>query len=147
MNTDPGTKTRSGRKAWVAFIAVVVAVAAFAIWKSASVSRSMAAAAASDERQFSESTPGSKTKFVMEIGEVTVEKIIRGKLLQKKTEELYTRTTTPVRVQSSEKASVVMGTLADVKAGAIVHIAGTVQNDHSVQAEQIVILTGYVKVQ
>ena len=39
------------------------------------------------------------------------------------------------------------GKPADVKAGAIIHITGTVHNDHNVQAEQIVILTGYVQVQ
>jgi hypothetical protein len=107
----------------------------------------MSASSASDEKQFSESTPGSKTKFAMEIDEVTAEKIIRGRLLQKKTEELYTRTSTSVKVQSSENTSMVMGKPADVKAGAIVHVTGTVHNGHSVQAEQIVILTGYVKVQ
>jgi len=146
VNNGSGTRARSGRKAWVAFIAVVIAVAALGIWRSSNASRSMSAAA-SDEKLVSESTPGSKTKFVMEIDEVTTEKIIRGRLLQKKTDELYTRTGTPVKVQSSEKTSVVMGRPADIKAGAIVHVTGIVQNDHSVQADQIVILTGYIKVQ
>jgi len=82
-----------------------------------------------------------------EIGELTAEKIIRGRFLQKKTEELYTRISASVRVQSSENTSADMGKPADVKAGAIIHITGTVHNDHNVQAEQIVILTGYVQVQ
>ena len=147
MNNESETRANSGRKAWAVFTAVVIALGALAIWRSADASKTMSAAAASDEKQFSESTPGSKTNFVMQINEVTAEKIIRGRLLQRKTEELYTGTSTSVKVQFGDYTSVVMGKLADVRAGAIVHVTGTVHDDHSMQAEQIVILTGYVKVQ
>lgn len=72
---------------------------------------------------------------------------ITGKLLERKTEEVYARTTTPVTLQSNAQTKMVMGKAADVHSGAVVHVTGTVQKDHSVQAEQIVILTEYVKVQ
>jgi hypothetical protein len=64
----------------------------------------------------------------------------------KKTEEIYARTATPVTVQWNAQTNIVMGEMADVHAGAVVHVTGTVQKDHSSDAEQIVILTGYVKV-
>jgi hypothetical protein len=59
-----------------------------------------------------------------EIGELTAEKIIRGRFLQQKTEELYTRISASVRVQSSENTSVDMGKPPDVKAGAMFCFAG-----------------------
>lgn len=39
-----------------------------------------------------------------------------------------------------------MGKLGDLRAGAVVHVKGTIGDDHHIAAEQIVILTGYVKV-
>jgi putative AlgH/UPF0301 family transcriptional regulator len=84
---------------------------------------------------------------VLEIAEAGSEGKITGKLLQKKTEEIYTRTATAVTVQSNSQTKIVMGKPADVHAGAVVHVTGTVQKDHVIAADQIVILTGYVKVQ
>jgi hypothetical protein len=40
-----------------------------------------------------------------------------------------------------------MGKQADIHQGAVVHVTGNVQEDRSVAAKQIVILTGYVKAQ
>jgi len=39
-----------------------------------------------------------------------------------------------------------MGKAEDVRAGAVVHVTGKMAADRSVQATQIVILTGYVQV-
>ena len=83
----------------------------------------------------------------LEIAEAGSEGKITGKLLQKKTEEIYTRTATAVTVQSNRQTKIVMGKPADVHAGAVVHVTGTVQKDQVIAADQIVILTGYVKVQ
>ena len=147
LNQKPATNPASGRNAWVVLIVIVVALAALAIWRSATDAKSMSGAAASDEKQFSDTAPGSKAKFAMEITQVPSDRLIRGKLLQKKAEELYTRTGTVVTVRSSETTDVVMGKASDIRAAAVVHVTGTVRDDRSVQAEQIVVLTGYVKVQ
>jgi len=40
-----------------------------------------------------------------------------------------------------------MGKAEDVRAGAVVHLTGTMQEDRSVAAQQIVILTQYVKIE
>jgi hypothetical protein len=50
-------------------------------------------------------------------------------------------------VKFNAQTKIVMGKPADVHAGAIVHVTGTVQKDRVIAAEQIVVLTGYVKVQ
>jgi hypothetical protein len=147
VETKKEQATTRGRVGWFVLIAVMVLLAIFAVWKSASMSKSMSAAAASDEKQVLQSTPGTKTKFVVEIGEPSAEGTIRGKLLEKKTEEIYARTATAVTVQFNAQTNIVMGKKSDIHPGAVVHITGVIKDDRSVQAEQIVILTGYVKIQ
>lgn len=68
-------------------------------------------------------------------------------MLQQKSETVYARTSTPAVVHASPQTKIVMGKAEDVHAGAVVHVTGSAENDHSISAEQIVILTGYVKVQ
>lgn len=145
LSSELGT-TRA-RRIWFALIAAVVILCVLAVWKSARTSGTMSAAAASDEWQLSQNTPGTKTKVVVEIRESNPEGTIRGKLLQKKTEEIYTRTTTAVTVLSDSQTKLVMGKRSDLRPAAVVHVIGTIRDDHSIQAAQLVILTGFVQVQ
>jgi putative AlgH/UPF0301 family transcriptional regulator len=147
MKLDAKIAGRRARTVWFVLIALVALLFAFVVWKSGGTAKMMSAAAASDEQDFSRSAVGSSAKFVLEIAEAGSEGKITGKLLQKKTEEIYTRTATGVTVQSNSQTKIVMGKPADVHAGAVVHVTGTVQKDHVIAADQIVILTGYVKVQ
>jgi hypothetical protein len=135
------------RRVWFAFVVSVVLLFAIVGWRSGSTAKRMATVAASNEQDLSRSAVASEVKLVLEIGEMGAEGKITGNLLQKKTEEIYTRTTTPVTVQSNARTKLVMGKAADVHAGAVVHVSGTVQKDYTIEAEQVVILTGYVKVQ
>jgi hypothetical protein len=143
MEEQEGTRTLWR---WLALIAMVVLLASLAVWKAARASRSMSAAA-ENEQQFAQTAPGTKTKIVVEIKEVTREGKIQGKLLQKQSEEIYARTKTAATVRFGDATSIVMGKRSDVHAGAIVHVTGTARADGSVAASQIVILTGYVRVQ
>ena len=70
----------------------------------------------------------------------------RAKLLDRESEKLYKRTNT-VGIKFSDATKVVMGKPGDLRAGAVVHVKGMIVEDHRLVAEQIVILTGYVKVQ
>ncbi len=79
--------------------------------------------------------------------ETTPDGTFRGKLLEKKTEEVYARTSALVTVQFNAQTKMVMGKPADIHAAAIVHATGTLRADRSLDAEQIVILTGYVRVE
>jgi hypothetical protein len=137
---------RRARVVWGILIAVVVLLFALAVWKSGATAKMMSVAS-SDEQEFSRSAAGSVAKFVTEITEVSAEGKITGRLLQKKTEEVYARTATVAMMQPSDHAKIVMGKSADLRAGAVVHVTGTMLKDHAVAAEQIVILTGYIKVQ
>jgi hypothetical protein len=68
------------RRVWIALVALVVLVAALAVWMSARMSGKMSAAAASDEQAFAKAKLGSKAKVVVEIGETTPDgtRVMRG---------------------------------------------------------------------
>jgi len=134
------------RLVWFVLVAAVVLLAALAVWNSARMSVSMSAAA-SDEPQFAQTAPGTSTKIVVEISESAPEGTAKGKLLQKKTKEIYTRTASNVTLGWNSQTKMVMGKEADIHPRAVVHVTGKVRSDHSIEAEQVVILTGYVKVQ
>jgi putative AlgH/UPF0301 family transcriptional regulator len=147
MKSDAKIAGRRARTVWFVLIALIALLFTFVVWKSGSMAKTMSAAAASDEQDFSRSAVGSSAKFVLEIAESGSEGKLTGKLLQKKTEEIYMRTAKAVTVQSKRQTKIVMGKPADVHAGAVVHVTGIVQKDQVIAADQIVILTGYVKVQ
>jgi hypothetical protein len=146
MKDMNGAGMGSARRVWFVLVATPVLLLGLVVWKSGSMAKRMSAAA-SNARNFSQSAVGSQAKFVLEIQEASADGRITGKLLEKKTEEVYARTATLVTVQSDAQTKMVMGKTADVNAGAVVHVTAMVQKDHNLQAEQIVILTGYVKVQ
>jgi len=147
MKSDAKIAGRRPRTVWFVLIALIALLFTFVVWKSGSMAKTMSAAAASDEQDFSRNAVGSSAKFVLEIAESGSEGKLTGKLLQKKTEEIYMRTATAVTVRSNSQTKIVMGKPADVHAGAVVHVTGIVQKDQVIAADQIVILTGYVKVQ
>ena len=85
--------------------------------------------------------------MVIEILEVGTDGTLRGKLLQKKTEEIYTRTSTDIIAHMGERTAMVMGKREDVHTKAVVYVTGPVGDDRSIHAEQIVILSDYVRVE
>jgi hypothetical protein len=70
-----------------------------------------------------------------------------GRVLERQTETVYRRSANTVRVAFSASTPVVMGKTSDVQPGAVVHVSGTVGEDQTLNATQIVILTGYVQVE
>jgi hypothetical protein len=146
MESDSKVVARRARVVWGLLIVVVVLLLALAVWKSGTTARTMSAAS-SDEQEFFRSAVGSTTKFVAEITEVSAEGKIKGRLLRKRTEEVYARTAAAAIVQSNENAQMVMGNPSDVQSGAVMLVIGTLRKDHSVAAERTVILKGYVRVQ
>ena len=144
IKTEPNVPRAS--RIWLALTMAVVLLGVTAVWQSAHMSQSMSVAA-SDDPLSAQNPSGAKTKVVLEVIEATSKNVIRGKLLQKKTEEIYLRTGTSVIVQFDEGTKLVMGKKPDIHPGAIIHVSGTTRDDHSILAEQLVILTGYVQIQ
>jgi hypothetical protein len=99
-----------------------------------------------DPNELAQLAPGSKTQVVVEIASVDSKGAAEGKLLDRERDDLYRKTATQVGIKFSESTPVVMGKLADLHAGSVVHVKGTVGDDHRIAAEQIVVLTGYVQV-
>jgi hypothetical protein len=89
--------------------------------------------------------PQDSTKIVVDVTEASEERI-RGKLLEKQDETHYARTGNQAEIVWGKDTALVMGKAEDIHTGAIVHVTGKVTDDHSVRAQQIVILTGYVQV-
>lgn len=143
MTATPKSATNP-RTIWIAIIALTIFLAAFMIWSSARSANSMTAAASTDV-SFTQAQPGAKVKLVLEITESTPGGLIRGRLLEKQTDKIYSRTTTAVTAHSTGATKVVMGKPSDIHSAAVIHLTGTVEDDHSVAAGQIVILTGYVE--
>lgn len=85
----------------------------------------------------------AEAKVVLEITEAPPEHI-RGKLLERQDETHYTRTAKDVEATWNKHTAIVMGKAGDIKPGAVVHVTGKMAADHSVEARQIVVLTGYV---
>ena len=90
--------------------------------------------------------PDAKLKIVVEITDAGASRLIHGTLLEKKTEEPYTCTQTPVTVQSSQSTKMFEGKTEDVHGSAVVHVTGTRGTGGKIEAEPIVIPTEYVKV-
>jgi hypothetical protein len=124
---------------------VILLLLVAAVWRASRVMHSMTVVADS-AKEMRQAKPETKTRVVVEIADVDGNGLIHGTLLEKKTEELYARTQTSVTAQWSSNTKMVMGNREDVRKGAVVHITGERGSDGRIEAEQIVILTGYVKV-
>lgn len=129
---------------WLGKLAASVLLVAIGVWWAVRMSSVMSNAAASDPNA-AQVKAGETTKIVIEVREAAGSGEIHGNILKEKSKEVYTRTGDQINVRSNEKTKYVMGKAADVHAGAVVHATGTMQEDRSVAAQQIVILTGYVK--
>jgi hypothetical protein len=96
--------------------------------------------------EFVRLNPQDEPKIVIEVRE-TRERRILGDILEQQHQTLYRRTTNPVEVTWTSDTKLVMGKAENIRAGAVVHVSGTVASDRSIRAQQLVILTGYVPLQ
>jgi len=136
---------RAGRL-WIGLTMLVLLVLVAVILGAAQRERQMSSgAAASGAEQLLQAAPGTKTKVVVEV-EKQNNGMFTSRLLDRQSETVYTRTTTPVTILADGNTRYVMGKLADLHPAAVVHVTGTVDADRHVKADQIVILTGYVQV-
>jgi hypothetical protein len=136
--------SKISKPAWVLLLAVLAALSAAFVWRGAEKAMKMQTAAASGS-EFAQAKEQESVKVVVEVLE-TPEGEIHGRILDRQDDAHYTRTKDEARIHWDSSTAIVMGKTADVRPGAILHISGTVGGDHSVQARQIVILSGYVQV-
>jgi len=131
-------------KLWILFLVVLALVAFVAMQRSAGRAARMKTVAASSSA-FGQLKNGDEAKVVLEVTRAeggTVE----GALLEMKSETEYKRTGLTVQAGFDDGTKFVMGKAADVHPGAIIHVTGTITADRTLRAQQIVLLTGYVKI-
>jgi hypothetical protein len=135
---------KSRRPVWVLMLAVLAALSLAFVRQGAGRMMRMQTQAASNA-EFAQLRAQDDAQIVVEVTDAA-EGRIRGKLLEKQDETHYVRTAKAADMVWGKTTAIVMGKAEDVRWGAIVHVTGKLAADHSVQAQRIVILTGYVKV-
>lgn len=134
----------TGRPVGVVVLALLAGSSLVFVWRGAGRFMRMQTQAASNS-EFAELKNEDQAKIVVEITEASAEKI-HGRLLEKKDETHYTRAANSVEILWGKSTAVVMGKAEDIRSGAVVHVTGEVGAYRSVEANQIVVLTGYVQV-
>jgi hypothetical protein len=135
---------KSNRPVWIFMLAALAALSLVFVWRGAGRMMSMQTHAA-NQAEFAQLKSQDAAKIVVEVTEATEGRIL-GKLLEKQDETHYARTAKQAEVVRGKDTTLVMGKAEDIHTGAIVHVTGKVDDDHSVHAQQIVVLTGYVQV-
>jgi hypothetical protein len=135
---------KSNRLTMMFVLAALAAVSLAFVWGGARRMMRMQTQAAG-KAEFAQVKADEQTKIVIEVAEASGGRI-RGKLLEKRDETHYSRTENPADVTWGKETGIAMGKAEDIHRGAVVHITGQMGADRSVEAKQIVILTGYVQV-
>jgi hypothetical protein len=137
--------TRKTNRIWWGLLAALAIVVGLAGWRVTGRMMSMDASAAGAS-QYEQYKPGDTAKVVIEVTEAAAGSLT-GKILERENETVYKRTGKLGRATFSASTKVLMGKPADIKPEAVLHITGTVGSDHILTARQVVVLTGYVRVE
>ena len=135
---------KSNRPVWIFMLAALAALSLVFVWRGAGKMMNMQTHAA-NQAEFAQLKSQDVAKIVVEVTGAAEGRIL-AKLLEKQDETHYVRTAIQAEVVWGKDTALVMGKSEDIHTGAIVHVMGKVADDHSVHAQQIVILTGYVQV-
>ncbi len=154
MQSDSQNFSTSTR-VWIVLLLALALLSFFAMRRSVGRAMGMKVETTVIASQ-AEFKPGDEAKVVVEITSVVsqsnvsqsiVSQSIEGNVLEKQSETIYRRGGNTIKVSFDASTPVVMGKTSDIHPGAVVHITATMGNDHILHAKQIVVLTGYVKVQ
>ncbi|MFY9844281.1 MAG: hypothetical protein WA718_01850 [Terriglobales bacterium] len=144
MTSAPLNSSRTNR-IWIPLL-VALALLAFMAMRH-SMGKAMRMQAETTPALFlSKLKPGQVAKIVLEVTAVAPAASVEGSVLDKESETVYHRTANSMKILFDATTPVVMGKSEDIHPGAVVHITARMASDNMVHANQIVILTGYVKV-
>jgi hypothetical protein len=137
---------RARARRWTFFCMAALAITLFALWNvSRRAMHMQTAAAANSGQELAAPAPGEPLKAVLQLTAVR-NGSADGVVLERQSENAYRKTSKVMRVSIPADVSVVMGSAADIRKDAVVHMTGTVGPDKTLQATRVVILTGYVSV-
>jgi hypothetical protein len=91
--------------------------------------------------------PGKREQIALQVTSLEPGGLITGRIVQPLTPTTVARTPQTVTVQLTPGATTQMGSSADIKAGALLQASGTADNKGTLQANSIVVLTGYIQLQ
>jgi hypothetical protein len=132
---------------WIIFLAVLSAVAAWAV-RGILVRAQQMSTADTTASAFASISSGSSAKAVVRLESVKGNEL-KGTLLKRQSDTVYllpSERTPPVIAVLTSNTSVVMGKPQDIAVGAVIQLGGTIDANHVLQTNQVVILTGYVRV-
>jgi Kef-type K+ transport system membrane component KefB len=132
---------------WIIFLALLAAVGVWAV-RGVLVRARQMSTAGTTASTFATISPGSSAKAVVRLESVSG-KELKGTLLEKQRDTVYllpSESTPSVIAGLTPDTSVLMGKPKDIAVGAVVQLAGVLDADHVLQTNQVVILTGYVRV-
>jgi hypothetical protein len=132
---------------WIIFLAVLSAVAAWAV-RGILVRPQQMSTADTTASAFASISSGSSAKAVVRLESVKGNEL-KGTLLKRQSDTVYllpSERTPPVIAVLTSDTSVVMGKPQDIAVGAVIQLGGTIDANHVLQTNQVVILTGYVRV-
>lgn len=133
-------------RTWILVCAALALLSALAVWRAFEKAAKMESAVSEVGRNHFESLkPRDLTKVVMEVLDLSSPETIKGRLLERQAETVYTRSGTLAEAVFDTNTSFVMGKATDIHPGAVLHISGALTPNRSIQARPIVVLTGYVQ--
>jgi len=145
MPSPPLHSSRSNR-IWIVLLAALALLAFFAMRRSLGKAMQMNSDPTASA-SMAQLKAGSEAKVVLEVTSIAQAVSIEGNVLEKQSETVYRQTGSTIKIAFDAATPVVMGKASDVHAGAVVHIKAKMGDDRVLHAEQVVVLTGYVKVQ
>lgn len=131
---------------WSIFIILLASVSAWAI-RGVLVRAQQMKAADTSASALASVAPGSPAKAVVRLDHVAGSEL-KGTLLQRQSDTVYllpSKNTLTVTAILTPETSVVMGKPEEIVEGAIVQLDGTMDEHHAIRTNQVVILTGYVR--
>jgi hypothetical protein len=142
MSSASVNSSRSTRT-WIVLLVALALLSFLAMRRSLTKAMGMNATTTASSF-FAQLKPGDEAKVVVELISVTTASL-ESNILERQTETDYRRTGATIKIAFDAATPVVMGKASDVHQGAVVHIKARMGPDRILHAEQIVILTGYVK--
>jgi hypothetical protein len=146
---EPKSTVRSAILQWALFLILLAAAAGAATWSVLDRAGHMRLANTPSEA-FLTTRPGKTANAVVCLNRVR-NRELSGTLLQRVSETVYHRppiqSALTVEAVLTPQTTVVMGRPEEIVDGAVVQIAGTLDSNHVLHASQIVILTGFVRVE
>lgn len=137
------------RKRWavIALAAVLILAGIVGALAAQEAFQKMMGVSGTSKTQFDAIPVGGQVEAMLEIKAMPSDKLLNATLLEPVSDGTYQRTSTTLNINLAADTKVVMGQASDVKAGAVIQIQGRRDDEHTVSAHNVVILTGYVAVQ